>query len=59
MLIGIVFTGSLMGLAPQTLDHEQHLKKNSISIRSLLYSVIHNHLKIRFALILLKLHEIC
>jgi len=46
-------------VSTQTIDRGQHFFQNAISIwRLLLYTVMHNHLKIRFALILFKLHEI-
>ena len=51
---------SFRSLAPpkKTIDHEQYFFQNGISILYLLYTVKHNRPKIRFALILFKLHEI-
>jgi len=56
VVIGVV-SREVGGLAPQILDHG-HFFQNGISIWHLLYTLIHNHPKIQFALIQFKLHEI-
>ena len=48
-------------VSPQTIDRGQHFfsKRNQhMALTPIGYTVMHNHLKIRFALILFKLHEI-
>ena len=47
-LIGEVSGGGLWGLASQSLDHGQYFFQNGTSTWHLVYTVIHNHLKIYY-----------
>ena len=53
-MIGVVYRG----VSPKPLIMDIIFFQNGINIWHLLYTVINNHLKIRLALILFKLHEI-